>query len=128
MKFMRDLLRLVLFTAVIMVLMAIADGLWDKLHFSMMSWMAPLYYLLLTAITGLITGSGLKKDNKSFMTRTYASIGLRLVFSVFPLFIYLFTVGADDLDFIILFILLYFFYTSFEIYSLVVNLRPDSKK
>jgi len=62
------------------------------------------------------------------MSRTYSSIGIRLVFSIFPLLIYLLFSPEHDFPLIIAYILLYFFFTSFEIYMLVVNLRPDSKK
>ena len=86
------------------------------------------YYYALSFATGMITHSGLKKDNKTFMSRTYSAIGIRFVFSIFPLLIYLLFSNSRDLALIVVYILLYFFYTSFEIYFLVVNLRPDYKK
>ncbi|MDZ4668102.1 MAG: hypothetical protein SGJ00_09470 [bacterium] len=91
-------------------------------------WVALLYFLLLTLVTYSITQSGLPKDNKTFITRTYSAIGIRFVFSIFPLFIYLIFSPERQLSFAVVYLLLYFFYTAFEIYYLVVNLRPDLKK
>jgi hypothetical protein len=91
-------------------------------------WIALVYFLLLTLLTYKITNSGLPKDNKTFITRTYSAIGIRFIFSIFPLFIYLIFSPIRELSFIVVYLLLYFFYTAFEIYYLVVNLRPDLKK
>jgi hypothetical protein len=91
-------------------------------------WVALVYFLLLTLVTYKITNSGLPKDNKTFITRTYSAIGIRFIFSIFPLFIYLIFSPVRELPFVVVYLLLYFFYTAFEIYYLVVNLRPDLKK
>jgi hypothetical protein len=91
-------------------------------------WLALVYFILLTLVTYKITNSGLPKDNKTFFVRVYSAIGIRFVFSIFPLFIYLIFSPERQLSFAIVYLLLYFFYTAFEIYFLVVNLRPDLKK
>ncbi|MCF8254378.1 MAG: hypothetical protein K9H61_05420 [Bacteroidia bacterium] len=91
-------------------------------------WAALIYFILLTLVTFKITNSGLPKDNKTFFVRVYSAIGIRFVFSIFPLFIYLIFSPERQLSFAIVYLLLYFFYTAFEIYFLVVNLRPDLKK
>lgn len=95
---------------------------------SNLAWAALVYFLLLTLVTYKITQSGLPKDNKTFITRTYSAIGIRFVFSIFPLFIYLIFSPERQLSFAVVYLFLYFFYTAFEIYFLVVNLRPDLKK
>jgi hypothetical protein len=99
-----------------------------SLALSNLAWLALVYFLLLTLVTYSITQSGLPKDNKTFITRTYSAIGIRFVFSIFPLFIYLIFSPERQLTFAVVYLLLYFFYTAFEIYFLVVNLRPDLKK
>jgi len=91
-------------------------------------WLALVYFFLLTSATYKITNSGLPKDNKTFITRTYSAIGIRFIFSIFPLFIYLIFSPERQLSFAVVYLFLYFFYTAFEIYFLVVNLRPDLKK
>jgi hypothetical protein len=91
-------------------------------------WAALLYYFLLSLVTGLITQSGMQKNNKTFITRTYSAIGIRFIFSIFPLFIYLLFSHSREVPFMVGYILLYFLFTSFEIYFLVITLRPNSKK
>jgi hypothetical protein len=95
---------------------------------SNLAWLALIYFFLLTLVTYKITQSGLPKDNKTFITRTYSAIGIRFVFSIFPLFIYLIFSPERQLSFAVVYLFMYFFYTAFEIYFLVVNLRPDLKK
>ncbi|OYU96875.1 MAG: hypothetical protein CFE21_00900 [Bacteroidetes bacterium B1(2017)] len=95
---------------------------------SNLAWLALAYFLLLTLVTYKITYSALPKDNKTFIYRTYSAIGIRFVFSIFPLFIYLIFSPERQLAFAVVYLFLYFFYTAFEIYFLVVNLRPDLKK
>ena len=95
---------------------------------SLLIWPGLLYLYFLSCFIYYISHSGLKKDNKTFLTRIYSSIGIRFIFSLSPLLIYLFFMPSKDIYFIITYLFLYFFYTAFEIYFLVANLRPDSKK
>lgn len=120
--------RLTRFSLVIAAFIGIFQMVQSKIVLPNLIWLALLYYAIVSLATGLITLSGLSKNNKTFMSRTYSSIGIRLVFSLFPLLIYLLFSPQRDFPLIIAYILLYFFFTSFEIYMLVVNLRPDSKK
>jgi hypothetical protein len=99
-----------------------------KIQLSNLVWIALAYYFFLTLVTYKIMNSGFPKDNKTFITRMYSAIGIRFVFSIFPLFIYLIFSPERELSFAVVYLLLYFFYTAFEIYFLVVNLRPDLKK
>jgi hypothetical protein len=112
----------------------LALGIWafqqlqTSIQLSNLAWLALIYFLLLTLVTYKITQSGMPKDNKTFIIRTYSAIGIRFVFSIFPLFIYLIFSPERQLSFAVVYLFLYFFYTAFEIYFLVVNLRPDLKK
>jgi hypothetical protein len=93
-----------------------------------LAWISLFYFFGLTWLTYKIANSGVNKDNKTFITRTYGAIGIRFIFSIFPLIIYLIFYPRREMPFIITYLLLYFFYTAFEIYFLVVNLRPDLNK
>jgi hypothetical protein len=93
-----------------------------------MIWLVLAYFFALSWITWKVTQSGLKRDNKTFLTRVYGGIGIRLLFSFFPVIIYMMFANEFSLVFITAYLLIYFFYTTFEIYMLVVNLRPDSDK
>ena len=95
---------------------------------SLLVWAALIYLYLLSCVIYFVSHSGLKKDNKTFITRIFSSMGIRFIFSLFPLLIYLIFMPSKDIYFIIMYLFLYFCYTAFEIYFLVANLRPDSKK
>ncbi|MFA6259886.1 MAG: hypothetical protein WC760_00320 [Bacteroidia bacterium] len=120
--------KLSLFTLALAFVLGIVQFFQSQYAIAGITWLALIYFYLLSFVTGSITQSGLKKSNKTFINRTYGAIGIRFVFSLFPLLIYLLFSPVHELQFIVVYILLYFFYTSFEIYLLVVNLRPDLKK
>ncbi len=119
---------LIILTGVLGLLILSFQKFQTQIDLSNLIWIALLYYLLLTAITHKISNSGLPKDNKTFIIRTYSAIGIRFIFSIFPLIIYLIFSPERQLSFAVVYLFLYFFYTAFEIYFLVVNLRPDLKK
>lgn len=114
--------RLTIFTAILGVILYLAQ---QKFGINNLCWLSLAYCYVLTNFTFYIANSGIKKDNKTFLTRTYSTIGIRLIFTIFPLFIYLLFSKVKELPLVISYILMYFFYTSFEIYHFVVNLRPD---
>jgi hypothetical protein len=92
------------------------------------TYIALIYYTLLSWATFRITHSAITKNNKIFFSRVYSAIGIRFVFSLFPLVIYLFFIPLISVPFVIAYLLFYLLFTSFEIYFLVVNLRPDFNK
>lgn len=119
---------LFILTGVMALFILSFQHLQNKIELSNLVWPALIYFFLLTIATHKIANSGLPKDNKTFITRTYSAIGIRFIFSIFPLFIYLIFSPERQLSFAIVYLLMYLFYTAFEIYFLVVNLRPDLKK
>lgn len=120
--------RLTLFTVFLAVILFIIQSIQQKFVIDYLCWGALIYFSLLTIVIYKISYSALSKKNEIFLGRIYSAIGLRFVFSIFPLIIYMIFVTERQIPFIIVYLLLYFFYTAFEIYFLVVNLRPDSKK
>lgn len=120
--------RLIVFTIIMAVLLFLIQNFQQKIAIGNLCWGALIYFFLLTLIVYRISYSALSKKNEIFLGRIYSAIGIRFVFSVFPLIIYLIFVPVRQIPFIIVYLFLYFFYTAFEIYYLVVNLRPDSKK
>lgn len=93
----------------------------------LLSYAGLLFFYLLTLFTFYITAYGLKRDNKTFIKTFYGSVALRFFLSIAFLVIYLIFSTNKDLFFVGSFALLYFLFTIFEIYSLMVNLRPDFK-
>lgn len=116
------------FTFIIGLLLFLIQKVQQKVEIGNLCWMALIYFLLLTIIIYRISFSALKKGTEIFVGRIYSAIGIRFIFSLFPLIIYLMFIPDYQISFIIVYLFLYFFYTAFEIYHLVVNLRPDSNK
>lgn len=119
------LISLLAFSLVVGALIYFVGGMF---LISNLIWFAWAYLIGLSVASHIIASSGIHRDNKIFITRMYGSIGIRFIFSIFPLIIYLVFSKIKDVQLVIAYVLLYFFYTSFEIYHLVVNLRPDLKR
>ena len=127
MKFTKFIRSLLLFTLA-MGLLILGYNFIGAVHpMSWLIWPALFYYSLLTLVVYFISASAMQKDNKTFITRIYSAIGIRMVFSLFPLGIYLWLSQQKNMPFILAYLILYFFFTAFEIYLLVSNLRPDFK-
>jgi len=122
------LLKLIIFTLIISVIVSVFQLVQFKIQLGNLIWPTLAYYALLSFLSYIISSSGIGKDNKTFLFRFYSSIMMRIIFSLFPLGIYLWISSDRNISFIISYILLYFVYTAFEIYFLVVTLRPDLKK
>jgi len=119
---------LVIFSTLIASIMLAIPSVNQNIQIESITWIALIYYVLLSYITFRITHSAVAKDNKTFITRTYSAIGIRFIFTLFPLIIYLLFSPERSIIFVIVYLLLYLLFTSFEIYFLVVNLRPDFNK
>ncbi len=117
--------QLTLFTLIVAVILFLVQFKYD---ISQYIWLCLAYFFLLTVGVNFVLKSGLNKSNTTFITRTYSAIGIRFLFSLIPLILYFMLAVKVQLMFAIAYLFLYFFYTMFEIYCLVVNLRPDSKK
>lgn len=121
-------MHLVVLTLLLALVIFGIQNFQQKIVVGNLTWLALIYFFLLTLIIYRISYSALLKKNEIFLGRIYSAIGLRFVFSVFPLILYLMFYPQRQIPFVIAYLFLYFFYTAFEIYYLVVNLRPDSKK
>jgi len=78
-----------------------------------------IYFLLLTA---------LKKENKKFIQAFYLTTIIRLFGSIVILMIYLFFNRQNLMEDAVVFLILYFLYTGFEIVNLFPTLRPEIKE
>lgn len=119
---------LLIFSTLIASILLATPKIYHQIHIELITWLSLIYYVLLSYITFRITHSAVAKDNKTFITRTYSAIGIRFIFTLFPLIIYLLFRPERSIIFVIIYLLLYLLFTSFEIYFLVVNLRPDFNK
>lgn len=121
-KFLIDLLIL----SLILLAIVSAVNIWlvDSIH-SEWTIAALAFFTGLTMLTYYIGNNALDKAQKTFTAAIYGSIGLRFIFSLFFIVIYLIINEVKDRVFIAEFLLLYLFYTMFEIYYLVTKLRSE---
>jgi len=111
----------------LVVSMLIAAGNQFKLPFLHPNiWSIQFYFLVITLLTHFISSKGLKKVTE-FHIFYMASMGIRFLLSLFFIFVNLWFSKDGHIVFVIDFFILYFLYTSFEIYFLLTNLRPDSE-
>jgi Na+/melibiose symporter-like transporter len=87
-----------------------------------------LFFMLLTIVIYSMLLRGLKKDNKKFVYAFYLTTIIRLFGSIAVLFIYLVISGKNNLHEAVVFIILYFLYTGFEIVNLFPTLRPEIRE
>ncbi len=89
-------------------------------------WFVQFASLSIACATHLITSFGLKfKTEMQFFS--LVGMGLRFFLSIIVIFIAVFILKEGMVAFLIDFFILYLVFTSFEIYFLLRNLRPDSK-
>ena len=120
--------KLFLLTPCISCAIGLFQNTQSKVFLANFIWIVLAYFIALTVIVYFISLSGLKKENKTFLTRTYGAMGLRFVFSFFPLLIYIIFTPKMQLAFVLAYMLIYLFFSVFEVLILTVNLRPDSEK
>ena len=83
-----------------------------------------IFFFILTLIAFLITMQGLK-NRKDFHNYYFLSIAVRLPVCIIFVFIFINFSSNNPILFVVNFFVLYFIYTSFEIYFLLRNLRAD---
>jgi hypothetical protein len=88
-------------------------------------WYALIFFTLLTYIIYAIASMGVNRGNKTFIYTAFGTMIIRLLASLFFIFIYLLVNQEKNLSFIISFLSFYLFFTIFEIYHLVRKLRPE---
>lgn len=113
-----------LFASVSLLILSIQ--LWDAAFLSKYIWVLQGFFLFVGIGNHLISEKGLK--NASDMHLYYlGSMSIRFLLSLIFLFIFIYRMKEGHFDFVLNFFILYLVYTSFEIYFLLRNLRPDFK-
>lgn len=121
------ILRLAGFSLLIAIVLQLL--LSTKSWFSTDVWGAFTFFVLLTLVIHLLSVRALAMSSvKNSMSIIFGTLFFRLFASFGYLIIYLVVTGKKDVPYTITFLILYLLFTIFEIYHLVTNLRPDSKK
>lgn len=124
MKFYLYLLILTLFLA---GLLAAAQTLLGWYGQGNLIWFALGFYVLLSVVSFQYTLSAKHLENNRFVGRFLMTTGMRIILCAIFLAIYLIISVEREQSFVLTFMCLYLFYTIFEIYHLVIKLRPEKK-
>lgn len=83
-----------------------------------------VYFYLFSLVTHFMLMKSLNDENKNIFTYRYMGIsGIKLFLSLIVIFIYAFTNKSQVIAFAVLFLLIYFLFTGFEIASLLKRLK-----
>lgn len=96
-------------------------------RFTTALWVAPAFFCLLSLLVYFIALQAFRVSAAQFNTVIFSSMGIRVVLCLIYILIAL-GKTQDMLFFMAVFFIQYLLYTIFEIYCLVINLRPDFKK
>ncbi len=91
-------------------------------------WWAFGFMVIITLIIYYISVFSLKMNVKNSMSLILGSMFFRLFSSLAFLIIYMVFTGSRDIPYVVGFMCLYLLFQVFEIYHLLVNLRPDLKE
>jgi len=126
MKLGTFLLRLLAFTALLAIILHFAFVKPERL--SPAIWGVVGFFAALSLILYILSLRSLRMSVKNSMSIILGTLVFRLFASLAYLVTYVMVTGNRDPLFIGTFLILYLLFTVFEIYHLVANLRPDSKK
>lgn len=94
----------------------------------------PKYWVIFGFMAGItimvfvLSWFGIKNGGEGQVLTSLVGIVIRLLFSMLIVLFYLNTNKVDPIIFVINFFSLYFLFTAFEIYCLLINLRHQIKK
>lgn len=89
-------------------------------------WYSNFFFFTVIAVSHLIASQGLKSVQEFHMFY-FTSMGMRFLLSLIYVFCFAFFKVEYKIGFVLNFMYLYLVYTSFEIYTLIRNLRHDFK-
>lgn len=123
--------KLVVFTVAVALLAAFGI-LWipAMLPFQVFTWIALVFFFLVTAISLYIGLKGLEKSSYGFVASVNGIVLLKLMLSVILIIFYMLFAKPEDPVFIVPFFLFYIFFTVFEVRELLMaqNNKTGTKK
>ncbi len=121
-KFIGKLTAMTLVFAVALMVFFYCKGNEEQWWF----WLALVFYYAVGIVIGLKTQRAVVSDsNSQFFTGIMGAIGIRMLLCLIFLAIYLMVSEIKSKEFIVFYLILYLFYTIFEISQLVSKLRAE---
>lgn len=116
------LIKLLVFT-VALALLAAFSIIWipAMLPFQSFTWIALVFFFLVTTLSLYIGLKGLEKSSYGFVASVNGIVLLKLMLSVVLIIVYMLLVKPKDPVFIVPFFLFYIFFTVFEVRELLLT-------
>ncbi|GAB4130800.1 MAG: hypothetical protein OHK0045_17890 [Raineya sp.] len=121
-----DLLQVLLITILIALLLALDDFILTEPLLHEYKWYLLLFFAVQSGLTTFITSQGLTKDPRYFQGFFFSAMLLRMFLCIGVVFYAVYQGVISPTLFVVTFFILYFCFVSFEIYSLLHNLRANS--
>ncbi len=123
--------KLVVFSVAV-ALLAAFGLIWipSMLPFQVFTWIALVFFFLVTTISLYIGLKGLEKSSYGFVASVNGIVLLKLMLSVMLIIVYMLITKPEDPVFIVPFFLFYIFFTVFEVRELLIaqNKKTGPKK
>lgn len=123
-----DIVQVLFITALLGILLAIDDFALPQALLHEYKWYLLLFFAVQSLTTTFITSQGLGKDPAYFQGFFFSAMLLRMFLSIAVIFYVVYQGVISPTLFVVTFFVLYFCFISFEIYSLLHNLRANSEK
>lgn len=121
--------KLIICTAGMALIVALLSYLFPAMAgFQSFTWIALIFFSLITALTLYIGLTGLEKSNYGFVASVNGIVLVKLMLSVVLVLAYVLIAKPKDPVFIIPFFLFYIVFTVFEIWQLLMAQKVKSKK
>jgi hypothetical protein len=127
-KKLPDLAQIVLIAILLAALLALDDFVLPNPLLHEYKWYLLLFFAVQSILTTFITSQGLTKDPEYFQGFFFTAMITRMLLSIGVIFFAVYQGIISPLLFVVTFFILYFCFISFEIYSLLHNLRANSGK
>lgn len=123
-----DIVQILLITVLLAVLLALDDFVLPQALLHEYKWYLLIFFAVQSVTTTFITSQGLGKDPRYFQGFFFSAMLLRMFLSIAVIFYAVYQGVISPTLFVVTFFILYFCFISFEIYSLLHNLRANSEK
>ncbi|MFN4144221.1 MAG: hypothetical protein ACK4GN_00235 [Runella sp.] len=122
------MLRTLLFTALIGIVLFTANFFSVGYYIHPQKWEILAFFATLSLVQHRLMEQGWRNNREKFVQFYLTTVVIKLLLSLIFVGIFLYLKVPDPNSFVLTFFVFYLFYTIFEIYGMVRNLRRDLKK
>jgi len=123
-----DTVQILLITVLLAIVFALDDFVLTQALLHEYKWYLLLFFAVQSVTTTFITSQGLGKDPIYFQGFFFSAMLFRMILSIAVIFYAVYQGVISPTLFVVTFFILYFCFISFEIYSLLHNLRAKQEK